>query len=225
MRFRESRPYLPTSLGGSFTVPGEELDKFISVHAELVRTGKIVPYYTVGEDLGFDELKSADPGGDVDPLWIEPTVKKIPPPPRPPPPPPPPPPKFEGIILTWVRPDHICIPGKPPQPRRSMTLAGPLMDKRSYIAFGGLGLTGSPNGGDIDAPDDNRTEYSMRSIAGNLKREEKAFSDTFLIHDLSKATLDIQKGFAIGETQCQDKTLEYTPPRAPDVAPNDHLNP
>ena len=105
-----------------------------------------------------------------------------------------------------------------------MTLVGPLADKLTYVAYGGVGLTGRPNGGNADMPDDQYTGYADKSIAGNLRLDEHVFADTFILVDISKATRKVKRGFGIGEHQCFSGE-QATPARAPDVQPNNFRNP
>ena len=174
-----------------------------------------------GRNLGVDDLGDQGPGNsDVEPFWILPTTKpkaskmrdaeKISGRPSE---------KFEGLYLAWIRADKICIPGKPPQPRRAMTLVGPMVDKVS-IPYG----VGLPVGQTVetDMPDDQYSGYADKTIAGNLRWTSTYFLTLFC--DISKATRKVKRGFGIGKYQCFSGE-EPTPARAPDVKPNDFRNP
>jgi hypothetical protein len=228
LRFREGHEHIPASLGGSFSVLGSNFHRFLRLDAEMRRLGLLQrsPFYSTGADLGVDDLGNQGAGNsNMEPLWILPTSKPNPSKPRRAPKPPGRvTEKFNGLYLAWIRPDKICIPGKPPQPRRAMTLVGPLADKVTYVAYGGVGLTGRPNGGNADMPDDQYTGYADKSIAGNLRLDEHIFADTFILVDISKSTRKVKRGFGIGEHQCFSGE-EPTPARAPDVKPNNFRNP
>merc|ERR1711898_71176 len=54
--------------------------------------------------------------------------------------------RFQGIVVGWQDLDKVCLPGKPPLPRRSMAHAGPMADGMSLFMFGGHGLDPPSNG-------------------------------------------------------------------------------
>lgn len=125
--------------------------------------------------------------------------------------------KSEGVVLYWVRNDKVCLPGKPPQPRRSFTLTT-LSDGHSYVLFGGLGLN---PGGNLDDPADMVTDLSKVNIAGNLRFAAKPFNDTFLLVDLQGLGSAPMQSAGIGtQGTCQPSGPVMVPPAKDPAEPN-----
>ena len=160
------------------------------------------------------QVHDGGPGGDVNPLWILPHSPK---------------PakklgngkssklnKFDGIIFEWTPPDKVCTQGKPPEPRRSFSLTGPLADGHTMILFGGVGLDGGPPG--------RKNALPGVVIAGNIRLEEKIYNTTNMLVSMSGLPKETFAAAGIGTsgTSCAAQNPVPTPPS---IEPEEPIRP
>jgi hypothetical protein len=154
------------------------------------------------------------PGGDTNPLWVLPRTPK---------------PKkssvdggagkltkFEGVIFEWTPPDKVCTQGKPPEPRRSFSLTGPLADGHTMVLFGGVGLDGGPPG--------RKNAIPGVLIAGNIRLEEKIYNTTNLLVSMAGLPKETFAAAGIGTsgTSCENPNPVPTPPS---IEPEEPMRP
>jgi hypothetical protein len=84
---------------------------------------------------------------------------------------------YPDMVFQTIRPHKVCMVGKPPLPRRGMTLAT-IRGGRSMVAFGGFGLK-SPGSND---PSDIKSKFSNSSFSFNTYTNPTTeFHDTYLL--------------------------------------------
>jgi hypothetical protein len=133
--------------------------------------------------------------------------------------------RFQGIVVGWQEMDKVCLPGKPPLPRRSMAHAGPMADGMSLFMFGGHGLDPPSNGSsNVLYAGDNLNWDRSKTITENFRMRPQTFDDTFLLTSLNELPEKNRRCFGVVEGICKfvegKGHLFGTPAKVPDVPDN-----